>query len=59
MSNAVIEAQALPQQSQVSEICITAVVEVGRDSRLNESKNDTTMTNHGWYSDIVEIYIKF
>lgn len=47
MSNAVIEAQALPQQSQVFEICITAVVEVGRDSRLNESKNDTTLTNHG------------
>lgn len=55
MSNAVIEAQALPQQSQVSEICITAVVEVGRDNRLNESKNDTTLTNQGWYLDIVEI----
>lgn len=55
MSNAVIEAQALPQQSQVSEICITAVVEVRRDSRLNESKNDTTLTNQGWYLDIVEI----
>lgn len=56
MSNSVIEAPAVPQQSRVSETCTTAVLEVGRDNRLKIINNHMTLTSQGWYFDIVEIY---